>query len=132
MNYNPEKAVKKTTNKIIDTADKSGTRCLNRKINPDPLKTDYVNETHVSDFIKALAYDPTSEHISAWSEALPGRPNVRPEKTKKRLIQQEAAKPSGISFSLFRYPLVVKIMSILLSFVYSYIFLVHYWIHHLY
>ncbi|PHZ11048.1 triacylglycerol lipase [Rhizopus microsporus ATCC 52813] len=52
-----------------------------------------------------------AEHISAWTDALPGR-SVRQnvdkklKKSKRRLKQQEAAKPNGISYSLLRYPLI--------------------------
>lgn len=105
MAQNSEKAIKKTTNKIIKTADDSGTKSLDdHKI---PKQQNYVNETHVSDFLKALAYDPTSEHISAWTDALPAVRQSTSKKSKKRLIQEEAAKPNGLSYSLLQYPLMV-------------------------
>jgi hypothetical protein len=118
MIKNSENAVKKTTNKIVTTADDSGTRCLDHETDTSSLKSDYVNEMHVADFMNALAYDPMSmdaEHISAWTDALPGR-SVRQnvdkklKKSKCRLKQQEAAKPNGISYSLLRYPLIVIIL----------------------
>ncbi|KAI9260158.1 acyl transferase/acyl hydrolase/lysophospholipase [Sporodiniella umbellata] len=115
MVSNPEEALKKTTDKIVITADKSGTRRLDRKTPSGPLKLDYVNETHVADFMNALDYDPTAETISARSDSFSGLASSRSEKSrsKKKLKKQEAAKPSGISFSILRYPLVLIIGSII-------------------
>ncbi|KAG1137057.1 hypothetical protein G6F36_016123 [Rhizopus arrhizus] len=84
MSQYSEKAIKKTTNKIIKTADDSGTKSLDdHKI---PKQQNYVNETHVSDFLKALAYDPTSEHISAWTDALPAVRQSTSKKSKKSIL----------------------------------------------
>lgn len=123
---NADKAVKKTTNKIVNTADGSGTRCLETQEyhkNKNPLDVEYVNETHVQDFLKALEYDPinstidtsNAEHISAWTDALPPintprslKPSPSKRSTKRKLVEQEAAKPKGISHSLLQYPLVVS------------------------
>ncbi|KAG1341726.1 hypothetical protein G6F62_004997 [Rhizopus arrhizus] len=119
MAQNSEKAIKKTTNKIIKTADDSGTKSLDdHKI---PKQKDYVNETHVSDFLKALAYDPTSEHISAWTDALPAVHQTISKKSKKRLIPEEAAKPNGLSYSLLQYPLMFIIGTIILIELMAYI-----------
>jgi hypothetical protein len=122
MAKNSEKAVKKTTNKIVKSADNSGTKCLedkNYKIE-NPLDEEYVNEVHVSDFMNALAYDPVkgvdtsnAEHISAWTDALPVRGTTSSTKnqkkpSKRKLREQEAAKPKGISHSLLQYPLIVS------------------------
>lgn len=127
---NSEKAVKKTTNKIEKTADDSGTRCLNQRKSTkkrSELDTEYVNETHVKDFLKALEYDPVNgnpltpsdtgaEHISAWTDALPSRSTSSSTSTKKstkrsrrKLAEQEAAKPKGVSHVLMQYPLIVSL-----------------------
>lgn len=97
-------AIKKTTNAIENNTDQSGTKKLDQPINY--LDQDYVNEQHVQDFMNALAYDPIkNEHISAWTDALP----VRNSKVSKRkLKEQEAANPKGISHFLLQYPLIVK------------------------
>lgn len=128
MVKNSEKAVKKTTNKIIKSADNSGTKCFedkNYKIE-NPMDVEYVNEVHVSDFMKALAYDPVkgvdtsnAEHISAWTDALPVRSTSSNTKnqnkpSKRKLREQEAAKPKGISHSLLQYPLIVSLFDLLL------------------
>jgi hypothetical protein len=128
---NSEKAVKKTTNKITKTADDSGTRSLDtkeyRKKQQNPLDIEYVNEMHVEDFVKALQYDPVNgpstsdaEYISAWSDALPSisnstrSTNKAKKSSKRKLQEQEAAKPKGISHSLMQYPLIVS-FSLLLT-----------------
>lgn len=126
---NSEKAVKKTTNKITKTADDSGTRSLDnkqRKKQQNPMDIEYVNEMHVEDFVKALQYDPVNgpstsdaEHISAWSDALPSRTsssttrsmNKSKKSSKRKLLEQEAANPKGISHSLMQYPLIVSFNS---------------------
>ncbi|KAI7900709.1 acyl transferase/acyl hydrolase/lysophospholipase [Cokeromyces recurvatus] len=102
MIKNSDKAIKKTTNKIINTADDSGTRSLDGQQNND-LYQEYVNETHVADFIKALSYDPIHEYISAWTDALP----VSKRTSKRKLKEQEAAKPKGISYLFLRYPFIL-------------------------
>ncbi|KAF7730945.1 hypothetical protein EC973_000991 [Apophysomyces ossiformis] len=72
---------------------------------------DFVNEEHVADFVRALAYDPLNgsesgtEHIAASSELLPAQ---RKEKSKKRRTQETGA-PKGISQTLLRYPLMFAI-----------------------
>lgn len=127
MARNAEKAVKKTTNKIARGADNHGTKRLDDNKHckiENPLDVEYVNEIHVSDFMKALAYDPVkgvdtsnAEHISAWSDALPVRStssssssSTKKQKkpSKRKLREQEAAKPKGISHSLLQYPLIVS------------------------
>lgn len=123
MAKNAEKAIKKTTNKIARGADNFGTKRLddkNYKIE-NPLDVEYVNEVHVSDFMKALAYDPVkgvdtsnAEHIAAWTDALPVRSTSSSSKnqtkpSKRKLREQEAAKPKGISHSLLQYPLIVSL-----------------------
>lgn len=125
MAKNSEKALKKTTNKIARSADNSGTRSLENKHYKaeNPMDIEYVNETHVADFMKALDYDPidgydssNTEHISAWTDALPVRSTSSSKTTtkkqkktsKRKLIEQEAAKPKGISHSLMQYPLIVS------------------------
>ncbi|CEP17561.1 hypothetical protein [Parasitella parasitica] len=123
MVKNSEKAVRKTTNKIVNSADNSGTKCFEDKNYEieNPLDVEYVNEVHVTDFMKALAYDPVkgvdtsnAEHISAWTDALPVRStssSTRSQKkpSKRKLREQEAAKPKGISHSLLQYPLILII-----------------------
>lgn len=104
-------AIKKTTNTIENDADKSGTKDLDHDTT-SYLDRDYVNERHVQDFMNALAYDPIkNEHISAWTDALPAR-NPNSSKTskssKRKLREQEAANPKGISHFLLQYPLIVK------------------------
>jgi hypothetical protein len=128
MAKNSEKAVKKTTNKIVRSADDSGTRSLENKRYEaqNPMDIEYVNETHVADFMKALDYDPidgydssNAEHISAWTDALPVRstnattiPITKKQRktSKRKLLEQEAAKPKGISHSLMQYPLIVSVV----------------------
>ncbi|KAG2229866.1 acyl transferase/acyl hydrolase/lysophospholipase [Thamnidium elegans] len=133
---NSDKAVKKTTNKIVSAADDSGTRSLNTqeyRKKKNPLDIEYVNETHVQDFLKALEYDPikssnnesvdtsNAEHISAWTDALPVLSTSTPRSvkpmskrsSKRKLIEQEAAKPKGISHSLLQYPLIFVISLIM-------------------
>jgi hypothetical protein len=126
VSRNSDKAVKKTTNKIAKAADDSGTRCLNnKKKHISELDIEYVNELHVQDFLKALEYDPinvspststdnSTEHISAWTDALPSRSTSSSLKTTKKsrrkLVEQEAAKPKGVSHSLMQYPLIVNII----------------------
>ncbi|KAL7308885.1 hypothetical protein PS15m_011024 [Mucor circinelloides] len=127
MAKNAEKAIKKTTNKIARGADNFGTKRLddkNYKIE-NPLDVEYVNEVHVSDFMKALAYDPVkgvdtsnAEHIAAWTDALPVRSTSSSSKSqtkpsKRKLREQEAAKPKGISHSLLQYPLIIIISVIM-------------------
>jgi hypothetical protein len=124
MTKNAEQAVRKTTNKISQTADNKGTRSFEdkKKGNTRPLDIEYVDEAHVSDFAKALRFDPLDansellnvvEPISAWSDALPAR-SVGPNsgklsrKNRKKLREQEAAKPKGLSYSILRYPLIVS------------------------
>ncbi|KAI8346367.1 acyl transferase/acyl hydrolase/lysophospholipase [Choanephora cucurbitarum] len=127
MVKNSEEAVKKTTNKIVKTADDSGKRRLDPKPSSqqDSLEKEYVNEVHVQDFVKALRYDPNSglpeedgqyaEHISAWSDALPrSKSSQSLSKSKKKLKEQESATPKGISHSLLRYPLIIWIGFIML------------------
>ncbi|KAI9487025.1 MAG: acyl transferase/acyl hydrolase/lysophospholipase [Benjaminiella poitrasii] len=122
MVKNSEKAIKKTTNKIIGAADYSGTRPLEGSKGQqygqhiDPFHQGYVNETHVADFVKALSYDPMhddTEHISAWTDALPIRNTTKTTMTKKsskrKLKEQEAAKPKGVSYLLLQYPLILII-----------------------
>ncbi|KAI8889655.1 patatin-domain-containing protein [Backusella circina FSU 941] len=137
MTKNSEQAVRKTTNKISQTADNKGTRSLDnkKKINTNPLDIEYVDETHVSDFAKALRFDPldtnsdsfnVAEPISAWTDALPAR-SVGPKsvklsrKSRKKLREQEAAKPKGLSYSILRYPLIMIIGFILLVELLAYI-----------
>lgn len=126
MAKNAEKAIKKTTNKIARGADNYGTKRLDDNKHSkmeNPLDVEYVNQVHVSDFMKALAYDPVkgvdtsnAEHISAWTDALPVRStssssssNKKQKKpSKRKLREQEAAKPKGISHSLLQYPLIVS------------------------
>lgn len=81
---------------------------MTEKTTENYLDRDYVNEVHVQDFIRALAYDPVSnEHISAWTDALP---TVRNSKASKRkLREQEAANPKGVSHFLLQYPLIVRL-----------------------
>ncbi|KAL9551229.1 hypothetical protein MBANPS3_004360 [Mucor bainieri] len=127
MARNAEKAIKKTTNKIARGADSYGTKRLDDNKHgkmENPLDVEYVNEVHVSDFMKALAYDPVkgvdtsnAEHISAWTDALPVRSTSsstsstkkQKKSSKRKLREQEAAKPKGISHSLLQYPLIIII-----------------------
>ncbi|KAL0146125.1 acyl transferase/acyl hydrolase/lysophospholipase [Mucor lusitanicus] len=131
MAKNAEKAIKKTTNKIARGADNYGTKRLDDNKHSkmeNPLDVEYVNQVHVSDFMKALAYDPVkgvdtsnAEHISAWTDALPVRStssssssNKKQKKpSKRKLREQEAAKPKGISHSLLQYPLIIIIGAIM-------------------
>lgn len=129
VSKNSDKAVKKTTNKISKGADDSGTRCLNnineiKQKKKNDLEIEFVNEMHVQDFKKALEYDPinmtpsnSTEHISAWTDALPSRSTSTPttnkkssstKKSRRKLAEQEAAKPIGVSHSLMQYPLIVS------------------------
>jgi hypothetical protein len=124
MAKNSEKAIKKTTNKISRSADNSGTRSLDNKQYKarNPMDIEYVNETHVADFTKALDYDPiegydssNAEHISAWTDALPVISTTEKQRKtlKRKLKEQEAATPKGISHSLMQYPLIVSFHLIL-------------------
>lgn len=93
-------AIEKTTNQIENEADNSGTKDLKKGVRR--LEGDYVNEQHVKDFMEALvAYD-GNEYISTWTDSFPLK---RPPK--RKLKEQEAAKPKGISHLLLQYPLVV-------------------------
>lgn len=147
---NSDKAVKKTTNTCVTTADDSGTRCLDNKEyskHQNPLDIEYVNEMHVKDFTKALEYDPLNtsesnnpEHISAWTDALPAIPaisNSTPIKakskrsTRRKLAEQEAATPKGFTHALVQYPLIVSCQSIYLYLV-TYFLLVYNWFHYVF
>ncbi|KAG0173391.1 hypothetical protein DFQ28_010431 [Apophysomyces sp. BC1034] len=75
------------------------------------FELEFVNEEHVADFMRALAYDPLSgsessaEHIAASSELIPRQ---RKKKAKKKQ-EQETGAPKGISQTLLRYPLMLAI-----------------------
>ncbi|KAI8975177.1 hypothetical protein BDF20DRAFT_877304 [Mycotypha africana] len=128
MTKNSSEAVKKTTNKSTKTADDTGTRSAIRDNSITTIREhqqqqqqqqqqtikqldkEYVNETHVADFANALAHDPNHEHITAWTDALPAVRSTNDKKilkrSKRKLKEQEAAKPKGFTHSLLQFPLI--------------------------
>ncbi|KAI8997698.1 acyl transferase/acyl hydrolase/lysophospholipase [Pilobolus umbonatus] len=108
----------KKTRHLSDTAEKHQQGTINA------LDIEYVNETHVADFIEALNQDlingtpdqtsvDNPEYISAWTDALPVRsaaiPARKSRRLRRKLKEQEAAKPKGISHSLLQWPLIIGI-----------------------
>jgi hypothetical protein len=90
-------AVKKTTNQLSETADSQGTRRV-LKTETDSLEQEYVNQVHVDDFLKALRFDPLVSDVIL----------TQSKKSKKKLREQEASKPKGISHTVLQYPLIVS------------------------
>ncbi|ORX47228.1 patatin-domain-containing protein [Hesseltinella vesiculosa] len=76
---------------------------------------DHVNHTHVQDFLHALSDDSHSqqdypEHISASSKLVPP---LNSKKPKRNQHAEEKGTPKGISHTLFKYPLIMIIGTIM-------------------
>jgi hypothetical protein len=78
----------------------------NRNI-PNEFELEYVNESHVEAFAKALSEDPEldqTEHIAAVTDFMPTR-----QKVKRKTIPKGF---QGYSYHIIKYPLVVSFLKI--------------------
>ncbi|KAI8371450.1 acyl transferase/acyl hydrolase/lysophospholipase [Radiomyces spectabilis] len=88
---------------------------------PHEFELEHVNEEHVADFVRALAYDPlsgsesTAEYISASSEFIPLRGTSEKKKKSRRRTRDPDSKPRGISYTLLQYPLMFGICAVIFT-----------------
>ncbi|GBB83703.1 hypothetical protein RclHR1_01040008 [Rhizophagus clarus] len=95
-----------------------------QSIQSNEFELEYVNETHIETFFKALSEDPESdqtEHIAAVTDFMPIRQRIK----KKRPNEFE-----GYSYHIVRYPLIIIIFSIIIFELLFYVFIrqiVNFW-----